>query len=283
VLDRDVRERRVEVAPGVSLHAVDHVGDRTPLLLVHGLASNLRLWDGVADALAGAGHRVVAVDLRGHGRSDKPDGGYDVGTVAADLASLLEDLALERPWVAGQSWGGNVVLELAWARPGLVAGIACVDGGWIELRDRFPDWEACVRQLTPPTTVGMAAEALEQRLRATHPAWPEQGIQGALACFEERSDGTVAPWLTLERHLEVLRGLWQHRPSSRYPEVDVPVLLLPAFRAGADDFGTGPAVAAAEAALPTSRTVWIEGDHDLHAQQPDVVTAALRSAAEELR
>jgi pimeloyl-ACP methyl ester carboxylesterase len=249
---------------------------------VHGLASNLRMWDGVAAELSGAGHRVVAVDLRGHGRSDKPDGGYDVPDVAADLRALVQALGLEQPWVAGQSWGGNVVLELAWASPMDVAGVACVDGGWIELADRFADWDACRRQLTPPPTAGMAATELEQRFRAMHPSWPEAGIAGALACFERRPDGTVAPWLTLERHLLVLQGLWQHRPSSRYPEVTVPVLLVPARRPGDDGLGGTDAVAAAARALPTSRTVAIDGDHDLHAQHPEQVAAALLAAEREL-
>jgi pimeloyl-ACP methyl ester carboxylesterase len=277
-----VEVRRVEVAPGVALHVHDHGGSRRPFVLVHGLASNLRMWDGVAAELSGAGHRVVAVDLRGHGRSDKPDGGYDVPDVAADLRALVQALGLEQPWVAGQSWGGNVVLELAWASPGDVAGVACVDGGWIELADRFADWDACRRQLTPPPTAGMAATELEQRFRAMHPSWPEAGIAGALACFERRPDGTVAPWLTLERHLMVLQGLWQHRPSSRYPEVTVPVLLVPARRPGDDGLGGTDAVAAAARALPTSRTVAIDGDHDLHAQHPEQVAAALLAAEREL-
>lgn len=278
-----MQERRVEVEPGVSLHVADHSGDRPAFLLVHGLASNLRLWDGVAAELSGRGHRVVAVDLRGHGRSDKPPAGYDVGTVANDLAVLIEQLELDRPWAAGQSWGGNVVLELAWARPELVSGIACVDGGWIDLQDRFADWATCRHELEPPPTTGMSLAVLEQLLRTAHPDWPEAGIEGVVASFDRREDGTVAPLLTVERHLEVLNGLWQHRPSSRYVEVKVPVLLLPARRPGVDDLDVRTAVEKADASLPVSRTVWIEGDHDLHAQHPDRVAAALLSAAEELR
>lgn len=269
------------VAPGVALHAVDHPGAQRAFLLVHGLASNLRLWDGVAAHLAAEGHRVVAVDLRGHGRSDKPDDGYDVGTVAADLATLVQELALDRPWVAGQSWGGNVALELAWGHAALVSGVACVDGGWIELADRFPDWEACRRALAPPSRWGTVAE-IEHHLRRAHPGWPETGIQGALACFEVTPGGGARPWLTLERHLLVLEGLWRHRPSTRYPEVAVPVLLVPARRPGADPMGTADAVARAEATLPTSRTTWLDGDHDVHAQHPDRVAAALLAAAGEL-
>ncbi len=47
---------------------------------------------------------------------------------------MIERLGIERPVVAGQSWGGNVVLELAARRPELVRGIVCVDGGWLRAR-----------------------------------------------------------------------------------------------------------------------------------------------------
>src|SRR6476660_8857533 len=107
--------RRIEVAPGVELavRSWDGAGGR-PFLLIHGLASNAHLWDGVANRLADLGHAVTAVDQRGHGQSDKPDIGYDFTTVTDDLAAIVAALGYERPVVAGQSWGGNVVLELAW-------------------------------------------------------------------------------------------------------------------------------------------------------------------------
>ena len=59
---------------------------RSPFVLVHGLASNARMWDGVACELSDRGHLAVTVDLRGHGRSAKPDGPYDMATVADDVA-----------------------------------------------------------------------------------------------------------------------------------------------------------------------------------------------------
>jgi pimeloyl-ACP methyl ester carboxylesterase len=109
-------------------------------VLVHGLASNARTWDGVAARLAALGHPVAAVDQRGHGRSDKPDTGYDFATVSADLAAVVAGLGWDRPLVAGQSWGGNVVLELAVRHPSVAGGIACVDGGTLEVARRFPSW-----------------------------------------------------------------------------------------------------------------------------------------------
>src|SRR5438093_5049829 len=164
-------ERQVVVAPDVALQVEVRSGDATaaPVVLVHGLASNLRLWDGVAEHLHAAGHTVVAIDQRGHGRSDAPDAGYDLETAVADLLALIGVLGLRRPVLAGQSWGGNVVLELAWRRPDAVRGIACVDGGVIELADWFQSWDACVTALTPPKLDHLSLAKLEARLRTEVP------------------------------------------------------------------------------------------------------------------
>lgn len=281
-----MRFQQVEVDDGVSLNVHGWDGEGVPFLLVHGLASNLHLWDGVAEGMARRGHAVAAVDLRGHGRSDKPAGGYDFATVTDDLATLIGALGFERSVVAGQSWGANLVLELAWRHPELVRGVACIDGGWIELDRRFPDWDDCARTLTPPATTGRAASEIESWVRGAHPDWPEAGITGALACFEHLPDGTVRPWLSLEHHLAILRSLWEHRPSTRYPGVKVPVLLVPADPrpasgdpAGADD--RRREVEAAVASLPRSRVRWVPGDHDLHAQHPEQVAALLHQCSDE--
>lgn len=276
----------VPVAEGVALHVRRwSSGGATPMVLVHGLASNARLWDGVAAELAAHGHPVAAVDLRGHGRSSKPDAGYDVATVADDLRVLLDHLAAdgaERPLLAGQSWGGNVVLEVAARHPGLVGAVAGIDGGTIELRRRFGSWEECERALRPPPLTGMRRTEIERRLRDAHPDWPDEGIEGQLGCFEVREDGTVAPWLTLDRHLQVLRGLWDHRPSERYPLVQEPVLLVGADTPDADPVhvaGKRDDLAAAAEALPRARVEWMTGDHDLHAQHPAQVAALLTDHA----
>jgi pimeloyl-ACP methyl ester carboxylesterase len=281
-----MRTERIPVAEGVEL-AVDTwapgTGDPAPdggtapagdpalppFVLVHGLASNARMWDGVASSLAASGHQVVTVDLRGHGRSSKPDGPYDVPTVAGDLAVLIAGLELGRPVVAGQSWGGNVVVELAARQPNAIRGIVCVDGGWLEPSREFADWDACRTALAPPRLAGRRLEEVEGYVRSVHPGWPESGIRGVLANFEVRPDGTVAPWLTYERHIEILRGLWEHHPRQLYPGLAVPVLLVPAD--GGDTDWTRRKrrdVAIAAAAIPNARVRWFVGDHDVHAQHP---------------
>ena len=245
-------------------------------VLVHGLASNARMWDGVARCLAARGHASVALDQRGHGLSDKPDDGYDFATITTDLVSVIDELGLEGPIVVGQSWGGNVALELAARHPPRVAAIVTVDGGTIELATAFPDWPACAAALAPPRLIGTPLAQLEGYLRGAHPDWPEEGIRGSLANFEVRSDGTVAPWLSREHHMAILRSLWEQRPASLYPRVMVPTLLLPAI--GATDGqqrsdAKRDSVAVALATIPLARVRWFEpADHDIHAQHPDELT-----------
>jgi pimeloyl-ACP methyl ester carboxylesterase len=97
------------------------------------------------------------------------------------VAVVIDRLGLDRPVVAGQSWGGNVAVELAWRHPAIVRGIVCVDGGWLEPSRVFPDWDACAAALAPPRLIGRPLAEIEGYVRSGHPDWPETGILGALA------------------------------------------------------------------------------------------------------
>ena len=270
---------------GLTLHALRWAPARVtrpPVLLVHGLASNALMWVGVGRHLAAAGHEVAAVDLRGHGRSDKPDAGYDFATMSDDLVAALDHLGWDRAIVAGQSLGGNVVIELAFRAPERVLAVLPVDGGMIELQDRFPDWNDCEREMKPPRLIGTAATRLEGVMRQSHSDWPEDGIAGTMGCFEIRDDGTISPWLTFERHIMALRALWEHRPSTRYPQITVPVVFIPAD--GHDVKWTLSKRASIDQALtvlPYGRAEWIAGDHDLHAQFPEQVAVVISNAVAE--
>lgn len=270
------------LATGVVLHAMhwEPIGPsrHRTWVLTHGLASNARLWDGVARRLADLGHRVITVDQRGHGLSSKPDGGYDIPTCADDLANLIEHLGLERPAIAGQSWGGNVVVELAHRHGHLVDQICCVDGGFIELRSSFDTWDDVRRSLAPPELAGTPVEQMRAWIDSSAADWPDEGRAGTMHNFEIRSDGTIAPWLSFERHLTVLRGLWEHHPFERFPDLMVPVLFIAADD-GSRTMQKEPAIDKALQLLPVARAEWFRpAHHDVHAQKPVEVAKLLHTA-----
>jgi pimeloyl-ACP methyl ester carboxylesterase len=256
-----------------------------PILLVHGLASNARLWDGPARRLAELGHAVVAVDLRGHGLSDKPDDGYEINSVADNIAEVITALqphqsAGQKPLVIGQSWGGNLVVELAHRHPEIIRGIVAVDGGTIELSKAFPNWDECERTLRPPAIAGMHYDRLRSYIRAAHLDWSEEAIDGQMHNMERLDDGTIRPHLTMERHIKVLHSLWQHMPSTLWENITVPVLFTPAAKQEDDHTRTKRAqIAQALRVLPRAKVEWFEpADHDLHAQFPHRFAAVVDDA-----
>lgn len=287
---REPVSRRVDPGAGVSLHLLDW-GPPAPggasFVLVHGLASNARLWSGAAAHLARLGHGAVAVDLRGHGRSDKPEPGpgvYDTPVVADEVASLCEALIRDgivapRPVVVGQSWGGNVVVELGHRHPGLVRGVCGVDGGTIELSAVFPDWDDCARQLAPPHLAGTPADRLRAAIAAAHPDWSDEAVDATMHNMEHLSDGTIRPWLDRARHMAVLRGLWEHVPSRLFESMRVPVLLVPAGPEAHDPWDKRRLVGRAADRIPVGEVHWFDGaDHDLHAQHPEAFAEVLDHA-----
>jgi pimeloyl-ACP methyl ester carboxylesterase len=99
-------------------------GER-PIVLVHGLLMNRRMFERLGPALAKRGNRVICVDLLGHGRSDQPDDLrlYSMPLFGEQVVALLDHLGLERAVVGGTSLGANVGLELAVRHPSRVEGL----------------------------------------------------------------------------------------------------------------------------------------------------------------
>jgi pimeloyl-ACP methyl ester carboxylesterase len=93
-------------------------GER-PLVLIHGLLMNRRMFDRLGPAMAERGNRVIAVDLLGHGRSDRPAdmSQYSMTFFARQVEALLDHLDLKNAVVGGTSLGANVTLELAYLEP----------------------------------------------------------------------------------------------------------------------------------------------------------------------
>jgi len=109
-------------ANGIRLHTVE-CGQGPLVVLLHGFPEFWWTWRHQLTGLADAGFRVVAIDLRGYGESDKPPRGYDLWTLAGDVAGLIRALGERRATVVGHGWGGLIGWTLAALHPRLVSSL----------------------------------------------------------------------------------------------------------------------------------------------------------------
>jgi len=112
-------------ANGIRLHVVE-AGSGPLVVLLHGFPEFWWSWRHQLSALAEAGFRVVAPDLRGYGASDKPPRGYDSLTLAADVAGLVRALGEQNAVVVGHDWGGHIGWTLAALHPSVVRRLVVV-------------------------------------------------------------------------------------------------------------------------------------------------------------
>lgn len=214
---------------GVRLHYVDAGAQDAPcLLLVHGFPLDARMWRVQMSGL-GAAARIVAPDLRGHGRSATPPGPYTMEQHADDLAALLDHLKIERAIVAGLSMGGYVTLAMWRRHPSRIAALALLDTraeadapAARENRDRTiirvreTGVRALGEEMLPKlmAPANLAAGPLKQEMLDIIVSQPVAGVIGALQGLRDRHDS---------------------RPT--LPTIDVPTLVV----VGEEDALTPPA------------------------------------------
>lgn len=106
-------ESRFVDTNGIRLHVIDHGGDGPVLILTPGLTANARFFDAIVASGLGDAARVLAVDLRGRGLSEKPDVGYTMDDHAADIVGLIDAIGGGPVVVGGHSFGGLLTYYLA--------------------------------------------------------------------------------------------------------------------------------------------------------------------------
>ena len=262
---------------GVRLRATRWTGTGPAVLLLHGLASTRRFWDLVVPHLAGL--PVVALDQRGHGDSDRPDGPYDAETVVADALTALDALGLSRVVVVGHSWGAWTALRLAATAPSRALAVVAVDGGVARMSDLGPDRAAARRRLEPPRTA-LPLEQLREVLRSgpLGPWWSEEVEAAVLAIFAVGDDGLARARLPFEAHMAIVDSLLDADPSL-LAQVRCPAWVV----ACSPDAARSAALDEAAALLSAPRVQrWDGALHDVPLQWPALVAGLVRAAVDEV-
>jgi len=256
-----------------------------PVVLLHGLSSSARIWDLVAPYLASEGLTCYAPDARGHGFSDQPEDSaenYSFSSLTSDLAAFLETCQLERPLLVGHSWGGMLALDYATQLhigAHTPRGIVLVDGGITQMDDRDGEtWESISQRLAPPRLEGMTVEAFLQMIKKETAAWhPVEAVFPILlADFEVDEQERITPRLTYERHMRILRAIWDFKTYTRFSQVRCPVLMAPARPpAPLSEFEQNwvaakeRGVALAQESMHDLQVAWMEDTiHDIPLQRP---------------
>jgi pimeloyl-ACP methyl ester carboxylesterase len=278
-LDLDVPGRDVR------LRATRWLGEGVPVLLLHGLASSRRFWDLVVPGLAGL--RVVALDQRGHGDSERPAGPYDGVTVAADALTALDALGLSRVVVVGHSWGASTALRLAATAPERVLAVVAIDGGLGSARDAGASRELARERLTPPRTA-LPPDDLRARVsRGPLAPWWSEEVEGALLpLFGLGDDGLARARLPFAAHMAIVDDLLDSDLAARLPDVRCPAWLVSCEPvAGGDPWAERKAAALEHAGSVLARPRllrWGGAVHDVPLQWPALVSGLVRAACDEV-
>jgi len=272
---------------GVRLHwyewrETDALAREPALLLLHGLSSNARIWERMVSHLGG--RRIVALDQRSHGLSDRPESGYALDDLLADAAGVIGDLGLGRPLVAGHSWGAAIALALAAERRELAAGLVVVDGATSSF-SRLMSWEEAATRMQPPlpTYADLDAAADAERQDLGH-SWGDDLREFVRSGLVEAQAGGLTPTLTAEVRLQILRVLFDFQPELEFANVEGPILLAMAGQVwpGAPSEFVERRRRAVEEVVelrPDAQVRWYESRHDVPLIRPAELAADVERTA----
>ena len=206
--------------------AYEEYGEGAPVVFIASWALHADMWEYQIPYFAERGYRCVALDRRGHGRSDRPSGGYDLDTLTDDIAALLDHLDLRGVTLAGHSFGGVEVAHFL-GRHGTqrVARVAYV-ASMLPCLTRTDD--------NPEGVPGEYGEASVAALRADRPRWFADRAQGFFAThlgndaspalIEEtmRQCLSASPWALVA----VQRTMWAADERATLRAARVPTLVV---------------------------------------------------------
>jgi pimeloyl-ACP methyl ester carboxylesterase len=264
-----MHSRRELTRGGVLLSVRDFGGAGAPVLLLHGLAGHAEEWAETASWLTRE-HRVVALDARGHGRSERVPADVSRAAAVADAAVVVEELGLGPVVVVGQSVGGLTALSLAARRPELTRGLVVVDAS---PPDGSEDPEAAGRAIAGALrTWPVPFASLEDARTFLGERFGGELAAGAWTRGLEQRDDGWWPRFDVDLMARTLRGNIAEPGWPDWERITCPVLVV---RAGNGVVDADVARTMVER-LPGAVLVELpDAAHDLHLDRPGEWRAAL--------
>lgn len=218
--------RRVH-GDGVKINLAVWEGKGTPILCLHGITANCRSFDVLARALTPK-HRLLAMDLRGRGRSDRPSSGYSLQHHVRDILAVMDDLGLDRAVVMGHSLGAFISLAFGAEHAERVDRIVLVDGGGKLSPEQIDEvFQAIKPSLDRLGQVWPSAEDYLETMRAAPYIQPWSPFLESYYRYEiEETEGGVRCNIDPAHIREEEADVREVDPESYYARISCRVLIL---------------------------------------------------------
>ena len=212
---------------GITLHAVDHPGGEPTLVYLPGLTANAHLFDGVLQAGIGGKYRVLALDLRGRGLSDKPENAYTMDDHARDVLGVLDAEGIAKATLVGHSFGGLLSMFFAATYPERVERIVIIDASKASTHPQVAEMIkpalARLGQTLPSVDAYLAAM---QQAPYLHGLWDDSLEAYFRADMKVNADGTAQAHSTPEAIGAVIDGIIAEDWNRIVSHVQCPAILI---------------------------------------------------------
>jgi len=234
-----MQELRVKVDQ-IELQIQEYVHEGDAIIFLHFGGANLMMWQRVIPAFQGR-YRLILVDLRGHGKSGRPETGYHIDEMARDVIGIMQHLELEHSHLVGSSLGAEVGLSLAANYPEKAISLVC-EGALSSEYGPYSTWQGSETDFDKyvasqlemmrdaPETVYPSVDALVEARRIVfekHVGWNEYFEAVERYGTSKLEEGKYTKSFGKPALEDYMRHYFEYRFEDYYRKVRCPVLMLP--------------------------------------------------------
>jgi pimeloyl-ACP methyl ester carboxylesterase len=235
-----MKEEKIQLPNGLTLNVAHILSEKPVILFLHFSGGTLEAWHGIIPHFS-ADYSVIAPDIRGHGKSEKPESGYHIDDMAEDIILLLNELGIECCHIIGSSMGAELGLSIAASHPGMVKSLVC-EGGLYDRWGEYSLLEGTKEKAEIERTELLASinneeelvfSSAEEYLSSMEKEFKEAEIWNRHAeafirsTMEQRVNGHFANRFTKNVLADFISSCWDIRLEDYYRKIRCPVLFLP--------------------------------------------------------
>ena len=223
----------------IELQVRDYPGDGDAIIFLHFSSANLMMWERIIPFFQDR-YRVILVDLRGHGKSDRPEASHHIDEMARDIAGMMEHMDVKKAHIIGSSLGAEVGLSLAANYPDKVISLVC-DGALSSEYGPYGTWEGSEQEFEkdvadtlkqmrekPVNLYSSVEELVEARgeILTKYGLWNEHVEAMERYGVYDAGDGKLTHGMKKNANQSYMEGYFHCRLEDYYRKTSCPLLMI---------------------------------------------------------